>query len=423
MPELSPEFPALQQDLARSLVSALSASPLADAWWTAELTHALVGARRQTWLRVQAEDGAELPADVVELPVLDGRWERLKRAAADPELGTWLVATLRVDRAGAVDTRFVHDEPVHLGDHAGAPAAPWADGTGERFPTAEDYRREFASFPRAERAVPEWAREFATAPDAATASLGTGPRETDFGGLHAVGDYAGLYHALRQDLFDDLLAERLGEYTFEGDLDEGRISFVSTTNGQRIDTRATLLASVAPGVGSLLWGWAHPQGAPDGPAAAVRELGERHGIDDLTSPELALPSHDDEEARGAIATTVAAVAGNVGVEANGISPAMLFPVGGGTVTVFQLTGIDLPEPTFADFMVRGPRLLSSVPMRDHRAGFIGLAARRGWILTWDDPGRTSGRMSEGADSAALTFDPSGRLTNLHVSRRSVPDPT
>ncbi|WP_068264927.1 DUF6882 domain-containing protein [Janibacter limosus] len=109
-------------------------------------------------------------------------------------------------------------------------------------------------------------------------------------GLQNVANRAALYANLKQTLFSELLEEQLGEHRFQGDLEAGALRFVGAERS--LDATVHLIASVAPGPRSMLWGWAHPQGG-GAVAAKVKALGEGYGITDLTTPELPFEPGDN----------------------------------------------------------------------------------------------------------------------------------
>ena len=231
-------------------------------------------------------------------------------------------------------------------------------------------------------------------------------------GLQAVADRAAYYGMIRQSLLEDLLLERFGQdYTFTVDLDAGEFAFLGEA-GQSVTATPTLVASVAPGPRSLLWGWAgHDVPGPE--ATATRDLGQQYGIDELVAPEVpfaADASHDSD----AEVTALAHLAGLAAVEAVRAGVYYTFPAGGGTRGVLHLQGIEVPEPTIAEIVLRFPRVAEEFSRcQDARSAVVGLSEHLGWRLDWDDPHRSGATLHDGAGrTVAFGFDAQGRLSRV-----------
>lgn len=204
-----------------------------------------------------------------------------------------------------------------------------------------------------------------------------------FPDLQDLSDQASLYCYLTQRLMSEHLDERLGRYRWEADTQEARLSFVSEEGPGRIDTTMSMVASLAPGPRSMLWGWAHPQ-ALDGFALQLKAYGEQHGIASLVSGEVALPSDADGPELHHEIGLAAHLVGQVAVQVTGSSPYYSAPSGGGTRLVVVLSGHAFPTP----------RIDETVPLRvsaafqggttisDHRRAFHGLAVLAGWSVEW-----------------------------------------
>jgi hypothetical protein len=234
----------------------------------------------------------------------------------------------------------------------------------------------------------------------------------DFPGLSGVADRAALYAGLRQTLMSDYLEETLGEHRWDMNLDHGTLTFSPLNGGQPISTRAHLVASLAPGPRSMLWGWAHPQSGPDSPAGRIRALGEQHGIRELTSPELPFTTDAVEDALLDEIAALAHVVGAVAVEATRMSPYYSAPVGGGTRVVFLLEGLPVPEPTVLQVMTRSISVLASAEVRDQRSAVIGLAEHAGWNLAWAADQNVVQLTDPRSGTATFGFDEYGRVNNI-----------
>ncbi|MFW0783306.1 DUF6882 domain-containing protein [Gordonia sp. CPCC 206044] len=246
-----------------------------------------------------------------------------------------------------------------------------------------------------------------------------------FEGLHSVADYAALYAALRQEELGDRLERELGEYTFGCDTGSGEIAFTSRDGDTTITATTVLIATIAPDAGSILWGWAHPDGDPNGEAARLRDLGHRHGISDLRASSLGLPVLRSETEAESYSADLAHVIGAAGVEATGISPYYSAPIAGGGRAVFVLRDLELPEPSFADFAAKAPRLLPGLQVTDPRLAVHGLVLRRGWQVSWNAQGpRTipSCHVTDGTSNVVISFDDRANAMEFHTTIEATSEP-
>lgn len=234
-----------------------------------------------------------------------------------------------------------------------------------------------------------------------------------FTSLEPLENRSTLFAVLRQEQLG-VLTDTLGEHRWDVDMQAGTLTFSSLHDPQRrIECRAHFIASIAPGPRSLLWGWAHPNGDPNGQAAALRAYGEANGITELTRPELPLPDLGDDPAAGV--AQIAHQIGAVAIEITGRSPYYSSPLGGGSRAVFMLEA-PLPPLTLAEALPSLPRLIGTLPLRDARTAVWGLAQHAGWQLEWSDAEFTGARLTDGSTNAAnFTFDEAGRITGLQAS--------
>lgn len=226
-------------------------------------------------------------------------------------------------------------------------------------------------------------------------------------GLQNVANRAAYYASLRQTLFSELLEDRLGEHRFEGDFETGTLRFIGRED--TLEARIHLIGSVAPGPRSMLWGWAHPQGG-SGAASKVRELGERFGITDLTTPELPFEADDD------IAETVARLAhlvGYVGVEATRLSPYYTADVGGGTRAVFAVEGIEVPQPSLMQVSTRMEFVLSAGNITDQYSSVLGLAEHRPGLSVVEQGPEVV--LSDDTGSVTFRFDEQRRISGANMT--------
>ncbi|HEY7488276.1 MAG TPA: hypothetical protein VH912_27790 [Streptosporangiaceae bacterium] len=110
--------------------------------------------------------------------------------------------------------------------------------------------------------------------------------------------------------------EALAEFLPREDWSADLAARTYTSGG--VTVRVALLGSYAAQERTWLWGWANPQFGPDHPAVvpvlSVREMGERLGIPELTTPEVDLSRYDGPAAHGGelIAVTAAGLLGGGG---------------------------------------------------------------------------------------------------------------
>ncbi|MBO9626585.1 MAG: hypothetical protein J7484_09450 [Microbacterium sp.] len=230
-----------------------------------------------------------------------------------------------------------------------------------------------------------------------------------FAALQPFADRAALITALRQDALS-AAADALGEHRWDADMSAGTLTFTSEADPSRqLATRAHLIATIAPGPRSMLWAWAHPQGAADGVATALRDYGAEHGVEALSSPEVPFPA--DAEADEAWIAAAAHVVGATAVELTGRSPYYSAPVGGGTRAVFLLDA-PLPPLTVAAAVIALPRILSTTELPDARTAVWDLARLAGWTLTWTDESFGGATVVDESGTATFRFDERARITGV-----------
>jgi len=234
---------------------------------------------------------------------------------------------------------------------------------------------------------------------------------TTFPALQPLADRAAFYTALRQDSLG-AAADALGEHRWDADLAQGTFSFSAVDDPQRaVVCRAHLVASIAPGPRSVLWGWAHPSGGGDaGVAAQLRAYGTTYGIAELTSPETPFPADAPGDADW-IAEAAHVVAG-VAVEVTGRSPYYSAPVGEAGTRAVLLLDAPLPPLTVADATIRMPRVMASTTPADPRSAVWDLARLAGWTLQWHDDAFSAATVADASGSTVFRFDEHARITNI-----------
>lgn len=205
------------------------------------------------------------------------------------------------------------------------------------------------------------------------------------------------------------MTEKLGDTRWEVDLAEGRLSFVNRAdNTRRIDAGIDLVASIAPGPKSTLWGWGHPQGRPNGVAALIRDSGHP-GLDIAEFPFPAEVSDVD----GYITQTSHEI-GVASVAARGRGPYYSAPMGGGSRAVFALEVPALEPPAVADLMSTFIPMMSSTPPLDARTALWFAATRLGWAFEWTQPEFAAATIADPTGSATFRFDAQGRVIGLET---------
>lgn len=182
------------------------------------------------------------------------------------------------------------------------------------------------------------------------------------------------------------------------------------TSSPRVDFVPHLIASVAPGPGTVRWGWSlEPLSSL--PAAALSrrlaEFGRTHGLDVLTDPEpaisrLAPEGTDVADVAHRIALVAAQVVGEV--------PYYTFPAGGGTrgVVLLQPTA-PLPPVTALDVTMATTRALADGFLLDHQRAVSSAVQRLGWRWLGSGP---PWRAGSGSEVVRFGFDDQGRLTEV-----------
>lgn len=233
-------------------------------------------------------------------------------------------------------------------------------------------------------------------------------------GIQAVADHGALTALVGQRLLQERLDAELGEFRLDGNPSQGLLSFVSVADpARRVDTRMQLVASVAPGPRSLLWGWAHPQTTDSSVADRIRALGEQHGLPDLTTPEVPFTTDATGDDLGADLKRLGHALAATAVEATGgRTPYYLAPLGGGSLFVTMLDGIELRP---VDLAVDGAGVTSALmdcASTDHRAALLGFARHHGFLVR-SAPDGSQDEVTDGRSSLTASWE-DGRLARLQM---------
>ena len=109
--------------------------------------------------------------------------------------------------------------------------------------------------------------------------------------MRRVSQHSVLHAVIRAELTSDWLAERLGPH-HSWDVDLDRAAFAYDNGTEQITARAQLIASLAEEPATLVWGWTPPFAhwqAPDSDIVRLRQVAERAGLSELTTPEIPYP--------------------------------------------------------------------------------------------------------------------------------------
>ncbi|TNM67637.1 hypothetical protein FHN55_09345 [Streptomyces sp. NP160] len=239
-----------------------------------------------------------------------------------------------------------------------------------------------------------------------------------------------------QELLDDAaflslehqlhLGEVLGEHSWDVDLALGRFAFraagegagpllASAPGGELVAERVHLLGTAAPGPRSWLWSWANPSGFGEDTtdlARWLRDFGDRHGVTELTRPEVPfaeLPG-SPQEPTGAVGVLLdaAKAASRRWTSYNG-------DAGGGTRAAFLLDhpGFALPAPSAPRVArVLTERLLGP-PLSDARRAVAAYAGWRGLQQRWE-PDHEGVQLSGPQVEVRVSFDELGRIAGVHA---------
>lgn len=231
-----------------------------------------------------------------------------------------------------------------------------------------------------------------------------------FAALQPLADRASLFTALRQDALAEA-TDALGEHRWDVDMAARTLTFSADDDPSRcLTAHVHLIASIAPGPRSLLWGWAHPNGEVDGAAAQLRDYGAQYGIDELVRSEIPFPDDTGDDVSGWVAQAAHTI-GGVAVEITGRSPYYSASIGGGSRAVFLLD-LALDPVTVATAVTRLPRVQQGLTVADERSAVWDLARLAGWGMQWIDDAYSGAIVSDATGSATFTFDERARITGI-----------
>ncbi|ALG10724.1 DUF6882 domain-containing protein [Kibdelosporangium phytohabitans] len=218
------------------------------------------------------------------------------------------------------------------------------------------------------------------------------------------------------------LFDVVGLAAWKMNLDEARFELTSPDNVVTSCTDVQILGTSAPGPQSWLWVWADPSGYREDILRAANEaraFGERHGIPELTTPEVpfaSLPGSPTDPVAAASLMMEATKA------ATGRYTGYAGEVGGGTRAGFLLDHPDfrLPEPEFPRFSRVLQQGTAELRFYNQRRGIVSYAQRRGYDIAHNGPVT---RISCAAASANIRFDEQNRIVAMSINNESVRVPT
>lgn len=217
----------------------------------------------------------------------------------------------------------------------------------------------------------------------------------------------------------------MGPHAFDVNLQEGTITFLPSDDTlPPTIMKAHLIASLAPGPRSLLWGWAHPRG--DYVSQQLRAQGEKDRVEILTRSEVPFPPafpHSEEGEEEDLA--LSKLAHEVAMAAVGITlmaPYYCAP-NGRSRAVFLLDGEGLPTLTLDQVVERLPKLLANGEAgEDHHAALHGLADAMGWYLSERVEGEDADvSLRDGGSCVDFSFDGQGRIRNIQAASAAKKD--
>lgn len=228
-------------------------------------------------------------------------------------------------------------------------------------------------------------------------------------------------NATLQDLFDDHaglalsrqrdLGERIGDWSWQFDMDQGTITFEKPGflgfGKKRITSACQVLGSESEVSRTWLWSWANTQsGIPPKllrAAERMRSIGEKSHVEELTARSVPLERWDGHQL-AMIASGMSDVAGYY-----------RGPYDGGALFVLLLepslrTDVAHPLLRFSTVL---PELVAGFEVHDHRRAARGLARDLG-LSTSGEPGGPL-RVQDGASALAVRFDEAGRMASIEGS--------
>ncbi|KAL1406686.1 hypothetical protein Q8F55_008392 [Vanrija albida] len=198
--------------------------------------------------------------------------------------------------------------------------------------------------------------------------------------------------------------EELGdEYSFHSDFAKGELIF-SAPNGKTINTRCHLMASIAPGPRSVLWGWAMPRS--DDVSRKLQEYGQAHGIKELTEAELPFPPNMVSDEQDIL--DLAHELGQLCVGVLGRGPYYTIDAGNGS-RLLVLVDAPFPPVTVKNLGIWSMSIIAG-GFINARESVLALGYARGWrVLT---PDASTMVLQDDESDATFKFDEHNRVVTV-----------
>lgn len=198
--------------------------------------------------------------------------------------------------------------------------------------------------------------------------------------------------------------EELGDdHRFDVNLAKGELSFTAP-DGKQLITHCHLMASIAPGPKSVLWGWAMPRG--DDVSRQLQQYGQAHGIKELAESELPFPPNLEGDYQDI--TDLAHELGQLCVGVLGRGPYYTFESGNGGRVLVLLDG-PFPPLTVRDVGI-GAMAATMSGMINARESALGLGYARGFRVHQPDPSTVV--LDDERSQVSFKFDSQNRISEL-----------
>ncbi|TXT12786.1 hypothetical protein VHUM_01187 [Vanrija humicola] len=198
--------------------------------------------------------------------------------------------------------------------------------------------------------------------------------------------------------------EALGDdHRFDVNLATGELSFTDP-DGKQLLTRCHLMASIAPGPKSVLWGWAMPRG--DDVSRQLQQYGQAHGIKELAEGEVQFPPGFEGDYQDI--TDLAHELGQLCVGVLGRGPYYTFESGNGGRVLVLLDG-PFPPITVNDVTIGAMSAIAG-GLINARESVLGLGYARGFRV--NQPDASTVVLSDERSQVVFTLDSQNRIVQL-----------
>lgn len=241
--------------------------------------------------------------------------------------------------------------------------------------------------------------------------------------LRRVSQHAVLYARVRQDSLGSWIGARLGDgYTFEVDNDRAR--FTLSSRRGKLTARCRLIASVAGSPPAVVWAYAPMFAAYSAVTELgdrIREFGEFNGVDEFTTPELAVDAANLQDASQPL-DEVAHLVGSAAIEMFGAQRHYYVVPSGQSSLVYLLDEWSDPPPDVDLGWLQLKLASAAFDCDDLTWSMDGLVRLLpGWTLEACEPreaGASSWRMADPDGRSMIVrarADEAGRIADVAVS--------